>query len=101
MLKIKKRIQPPVTYIAVAIANVAEHRGITLTITSGSEGKHSQWSGHYQLRCLDVRSKNLSDKNGIVADIYTTMELYFPSDRIYVAIHDVGKRNEHIHCQFK
>ena len=101
MLKIKKRIQPPIIYIAVAIANVAERRGITLTITSGLEGKHSTWSGHYQLRCLDVRSKNLSDKNGIVADIHSVMELYFPSDRIYVAIHDKGKRNEHIHAQFK
>ncbi len=101
MIKVKKGVQPPIIYIAAVVANVAEHRGITLVVTSGLDSRHSDWSGHYQLRCLDVRSKNLDDKNGIVADIYTGMEVYFPSDRIYVAIHDVGKRNEHIHCQFK
>ncbi len=57
MIKIKKGVQPPNIIIAAVIANVAEHRGITLTITSGMEGKHSEWSGHYQLRVLDIRSK--------------------------------------------
>lgn len=101
MLKIKKGVQPPIVYISAVIANVAEHRNITLTITSGLDGKHSEYSGHYQLRCLDVRSKNLIDKEGIVADIHSGMELYFPPERIYVEIHNRGKRNEHIHVQFK
>lgn len=101
MIKIKKGVQPPIIIIVAIIGNVAEHRGISLTITSGLDSKHSEWSGHYQLRCADVKSKNLSDKDGIVADIYTGMELYFPHDRIYVAIHSKGKRNEHIHVQFK
>lgn len=103
MLKIKKGVQPPIIYIAAAIANVAEIRSITLTITSGLDGKHSEYSGHYQLRCLDVRSKNLDakEKDKIMRDIRSGMRLYFPRDRIYVEIHDLGKRNEHIHAQFK
>ncbi len=101
MIKIKKGVQPPIVLIMAAIANVAEHRGIDLTITSGLDGRHSEWSGHYQLRCLDIRSKNLSDKEGVKADIHSNMELYFPINKIYVGIHDRGKRNEHIHVQFK
>lgn len=101
MIKIKTLVQPPLVYIIAVIANVAEKRGITLTITSGLDGRHAEWSGHYQLRCADVRSKTLADKDGIVMDIYTRMEDYFPPNRIYVAIHDKGKRNEHIHVQFK
>ena len=101
MIKIKKGVQPPLIIIVAVIANVAERRGIILTITSGIDSKHSDWSGHYQLRCVDVRSKSLIDKDGIVADIHSGMEEYFPPDGIYVAIHDKGKRNEHIHVQFK
>jgi len=103
MLKIKKGVQPPIVHIIAIVANVAEKRDITLTITSCIDGKHSDWSGHYQLRCLDVRSKNLSnaDKARVLIDIRAAMRQYFPSARIYARIHDEGKRNEHIHVQFK
>lgn len=101
MLKIKKGIQPPLVILVAVVGNVSERRGITITLTSAADGRHSKWSGHYQLRCLDIRSKTLTNKQGIVDDIRSDLEWHFPSDRIYVAIHDIGKRNEHIHVQFK
>ena len=103
MLKVKAGVQPPLIYIVAAIANVSERRAITITITSGLDGKHSEWSGHYQLRCVDARSKGFSknDKEMIRADIERELKMMLPVRRIYVGLHDAGNRNEHFHVQFK
>jgi len=107
MINVKIGVQPPIVYIVAAIANVSERRGIALRITSGIDGKHSRWSGHYQLRCVDVGTKELpeSQLSDIRDDIRGSMTVFFPSDRIYVEIHSKGDRgpegNEHIHAQFK
>jgi len=103
MLKVKKGVQPPLVYIIVAMANVSEMRGITLTITSGLDSRHGEWSGHYQLRCADGRSKTFPSpkKESIRDSLRSELRQYFPRNRVYCEIHDLGKRNEHYHLQFK
>lgn len=107
MIKIKTLVQPPLIRIVAVIANVAEERGITLRISSGIDGKHSEFSGHYQLRSVDVGSKehDVSMLPMICDDLRKEMGKYFPPSRVYVGIHSKGDRgengNEHIHVQFK
>jgi len=107
MLEIKDGVQPPVFHIIAIVANIANGRNITLRITSGLDGKHSKYSGHYQLRCVDVGTKEHPEDilTSLCNEIRAAMELVFPPDRVYVQIHNQGDRgptgNEHMHVQFK
>lgn len=100
MIRVKPGVQPPLVYLMAAVANVSERLGRTWTITSATDGKHSEWSGHYQLRALDAR-RDISDE-ALISIRYELKALMGVSlQRLYVKRHDIGTPNEHIHLQFK
>ncbi len=103
MLTVKPGVQPPLIYLLAAIANVSEIVGLQLRITSGLDSQHSQWSGHYQLRAVDVGSKEFSaeQKELILATLEKELEIRLPVDRVYAALKSPGTEHEHFHVQFK
>lgn len=103
MISVKNGVQPILIHLISAVANVAQQKNIELRITSGIDGKHSEFSGHYQLRCIDVGSKEFqySEKHLIRLAIELELKKRFDSDRIFVDLEHEGQENEHIHVQFK
>ena len=106
----KDGVQPPRLYLVAAIANVAERRGLVLRLTSGLDGEHSEWSGHYQGRAVDFGTKEHRGRvdldrlaEDVREEVLRLMRLDTVADRarVYVAIHDRGNDNEHGHAQFK
>lgn len=59
MIKVKSGVTPANLIIAAASANVAQEMGITIYITSGTDGKHMEGSRHYVGQALDFRTSNL------------------------------------------
>jgi hypothetical protein len=55
MIKIKNGVEPRLLIIVAAAANVATEMGVTVTITSGTDGKHMEGSFHYQGKAVDIR----------------------------------------------
>lgn len=66
MLKVKTNVTPKNLVIAAAVANVAEVMGLTLVITSGTDGVHMPKSKHYTGEALDIRISNLGNSVGAV-----------------------------------
>jgi hypothetical protein len=92
LIKIKNGVKPANLTIAAALANVAEEEGLTLVITSGTDGSHMNGSKHYTGEALDVRISNLSK-----AEIVLVMSLIrkrLGSD------YDVILEKDHIHLEF-
>ncbi len=58
MIRIKAGVTPANLVILAAVANVAQSQGRTVTITSGTDGRHMVGSRHYVHAALDVRSKD-------------------------------------------
>ncbi len=54
-LQIKAGVTPQNLVLAAAAANVATEMGVTVTITSGTDGRHMQGSKHYSGNALDFR----------------------------------------------
>jgi hypothetical protein len=67
-----------------------------VVITAGSDGKHMPNSKHYTYQALDVRSKNLQDKDTFVQLLKTLL-----GDKYTILFEDAGTPNEHIHIQVK
>ncbi|MBI4520987.1 MAG: hypothetical protein HY701_09115 [Gemmatimonadetes bacterium] len=87
------------------MCNEAQRLGVELTdadlhvtITSGIEGTHADDSGHYQLRALDVRSKNFRTRAGKEAFMAGLRRRLGP--RYTVGLEFEGKPREHVHIQF-
>ncbi len=59
MIRIKAGVTPKNLVIAAAAANVAQIQGLTVVITSGTDGKHMTGSRHYTGEALDFRTSNL------------------------------------------
>ena len=104
-VRVKGGVQPKLIIIVVAVCNEAQRLGVELkpddvhvTITSGIDGKHADDSGHYQLRALDVRSKNFRGrpaKDGFMLGLRKRL-----GPRYTVILESMGKRNEHVHVQY-
>jgi hypothetical protein len=67
-----------------------------LVITSGSDGTHAPNSKHYTGEAIDLRSKTLSTatRTVLMAELRRTLGPQFT-----VLLEDVGRPNEHLHCQ--
>ena len=103
--RVKGGVQPKLLVIVVAVCNEAQRLGIELapadahvTITSGIDGTHAEDSGHYQLRALDVRSKNFRTRAGKDAFLAGLRRRLGP--RYTVLLESEGKPREHVHIQF-
>lgn len=108
-MQFKDGAQPPLMHIQEAIRKAEDQLRIDgvipreLTVTAGINGAHSEWSGHFQLRAIDVRVRDIPRDNWerVRGAIELQMERVFPVDRVYVGLHDPDGPNVHIHVQFK
>jgi hypothetical protein len=62
MLKVKSGVTPRLIVIAAAAANVSNDLGLTLVVTSGTDGKHMKGSKHYTGEALDIRRSNIASE---------------------------------------
>lgn len=99
MIKVKNNVTPPLLVIMAAVANVAERWGITVVVTSGTDGKHMQNSKHYEAAALDVRSKQPfktpKEKLDFLAAVMERL-----GDNYYGLLEAPGNPNEHFHIEF-
>ena len=103
MLTVKAGVQPPLIYLVAAIGKIAERLGISWELSSGLDRRHSEWSGHYQLRAVDIGTDGITDAEAdqIRMEVIRLMRLQGDPGRIYVKVKDRGTDNEHVHVQFK
>lgn len=104
-LAVKPGTQPPLLYLAVAVANVAMTYGDidVVTLTAGVNGQHASFSLHYSLRALDVRSKNFDGharKLMFVADLRRELAALFGGPLCDVILEKEGTEDEHVHLEF-
>lgn len=92
MLKIKTGVRPKNLIIAAAIANVAEALGLTLYITSGTDGKHRVGSKHYSHEALDLRRSNIPSK--LLDTVLVQLRGRLGGD------YDVILEDDHIHIEW-
>lgn len=91
----------PLLHLLGALLRVAQARGEVLTITSGSDGKHSlkPYSRHYTLEAVDVRTKHLPDgaaKRQLQAELQREL-----GDQFSVLLEMEGTAQEHLHLQVR
>jgi hypothetical protein len=65
------RVKPGVTpkdflVLVAAVANTAQAWGVDVTITSGTDGTHTEGSRHATLQAIDVRSKTFDPDDKIL-----------------------------------
>lgn len=98
MLKIKAGVRPHLLTIAAAVANVAAQWNITVTITSGTDGVHMQWSKHYTFDALDIRSKapfaSLDEKRAFLKAVLKRLGPHYQG-----ILENVGEPSEHFHVE--
>ncbi len=104
-VRVKAGVQPKLLAIVVAVCNEAQRLGAELapqnpyvTITSGIDGVHAEDSGHYQLRALDVRTKNFRTRAAKAAFLAGLRRRLGP--RYTVLLESAGTPREHVHMQF-
>ncbi len=104
-VRLKVGVQPKLLVIVVAVCNEAQRLGVELapddahvTITSGIDGTHAEDSGHYQLRALDVRSKNFRTR--AARDAFMVGLRRRLGARYTVLFEAAGTPREHVHIQF-
>jgi hypothetical protein len=98
-LRVKTGVQPKLLVIVAAVAN--EARRLTapplVYLTSGLDGTHADWSKHYQLGALDVRSQNFpspASKREFRRRLQARL-----GARYRVILEGEGTANEHFHIQ--
>jgi pantothenate kinase-related protein Tda10 len=60
MIYVKKGVEPRLLVIACAAANAAQELGLSIVITSGTDGQHMIGSRHGDAAALDFRTRNLA-----------------------------------------
>jgi hypothetical protein len=91
MIKIKTGVKPRNLIIAAAIANVAQELNITLTVTSGIDGKHMVDSKHYIGEALDIRTRGVESYR---KDVIKNLKIRLGMD------YDVIDESDHIHVEY-
>lgn len=118
-MRVKAGVQPPLVHLLAGVSNAErEHVKARLrelgvaddlladafsfhhTVTSGLDGAHSTWSGHYQLRAVDVRVSDIpADRHDEACQaVREEIEALMPAERVWVDIHGPVM---HLHAQFK
>lgn len=98
MILAKNTVKPKSLFIMCAVANVAEHLGFPVTITSGNDSQHINNSLHYQDKAIDVRSKNFP--NLAMKKIFLDEVLDRLGSNYQGLIENLDKDNEHFHFEF-
>lgn len=102
MIKVKDGVEfaviaPAGHVILDALKYVSDIQGLDLTITSGTDGRHSgPTDPHKTGEAYDIRSHDLpADKKEHIIDIIRGVL----GDRFYAFLESPGTDNEHIHIQ--
>ena len=97
MLKVKTGVTPKNLVIAAALANLAHEMGLTLVITSGTDGRHGYGSLHPKGHALDFRTKTLTDADraAVISRLQQRLGKHYD-----VILEDVGNANEHGHAEW-
>lgn len=69
MIMVKTGVTPKHLVIASAAANVAQDMGLTVMITSGTDGQHMVGSRHYDGAALDFRLLPVSQRAAFYAKL--------------------------------
>jgi hypothetical protein len=102
MIKIKEGVKfdivaPSGAMILQTIKSCAKFHSCDLTITSGTDGKHSgENDPHHRGEAYDIRSHDLLQKDSVLE--YISQQL---GSNFYAFIEDRDKLNEHIHIQIR
>lgn len=84
--------------ILAAIKKASKDLGIDLTITSGTDGKHSGPNDpHYSGAAIDLRSRGLTPEQKTV--VLDAVMRQLPAGRFYGFLEGVGSPAEHFHLQ--
>ncbi|MEK9724932.1 MAG: hypothetical protein VW405_15810, partial [Rhodospirillaceae bacterium] len=98
VIKTKLGVRPRSLTIAAAVANVAALWGVTVTITSGEDGRHMPGSRHGTGDALDVRSrapfKGPVEKRAFLAAVLSRLGASYDG-----ILEDEGGKNEHFHIE--
>ena len=98
MLKVKAGVKPRILVMAAAVANVAFIQGLTITITSGTDGTHMKGSKHYTLEALDIRSKTFPSplsKRTFMREVLARL-----GPGYQMILEQEGKPKEHFHLEW-
>lgn len=81
-----------------AAAAIYKKHGQELVITSGLEDEHSAGSKHYCGKAVDMRTYYFADaqKDKVLRALKRKLGLFYK-----IAIHNRGKKNEHIHMEYR
>jgi hypothetical protein len=63
MIYVKNGVEPKALVIACAAANAAQELGLSIVITSGTDGQHMTGSRHGDAAALDFRTRHLARGN--------------------------------------
>jgi hypothetical protein len=96
MVKIKSGVTPAHLIILAAIANVAEQWNRTVTVTSGTDGRHMAGSRHYKSAALDVRSKDFEPED---KPLFIRAVLHRLGPDYQGILEQAGQPNEHFHFE--
>lgn len=90
---------PALCRILTAVVAVAGKRGEVLTITSGSDGRHSlkPLSRHYTFEAVDLRTKHLPD-SASKRELQLQLQVEL-GPQFTVLLENEGRAQEHLHLQ--
>lgn len=92
MIYIKRGVNPKNLTIMAAVANVAQLDELSLTVTSGTDGKHMKGSKHYVGDALDIRTRGLDQAQVMLVATHI-------SERLGNG-YDVVVEKDHIHVEY-
>lgn len=91
MLKVKTGVKPKNLLIMAGLANTSEKLGLTLVITSGTDGVHMSGSKHYNGDAIDVRISNLktAELRSVLTDLTSRLgplgcQIILEDDHIHI-----------------
>ena len=89
-------LAPQMTLALYIVHTILSQRGKDTVITSGSDGRHSLTSLHYDGRAVDLRSRWYRDATALRQKIKDALGLDFD-----VLLENEGKTNEHFHIEYQ
>lgn len=117
MLRIKPGVEPKDFLVLVAaVANVAQTWNVDVTITSGTDGTHTEGSRHKTLQAIDVRSHTFEAEDRLAFLVAVVKRLgggaepidapqpqgpgrKTPDNKWLGILEHVGTPNEHFHFE--